>query len=69
MVTGSAIKRVDSETAAPVEIFSKKDILVHADAKERRAERGTGGTRDWTLKDEVCLNPERESPETLKQAA
>ncbi|MET3135160.1 iron complex outermembrane receptor protein [Oxalobacteraceae bacterium GrIS 1.11] len=26
VVTGSAIKRVDSETAAPIEIFTKKDI-------------------------------------------
>ncbi|MEC5163947.1 iron complex outermembrane receptor protein [Janthinobacterium sp. CG_S6] len=27
IVTGSAIKRVDAETAAPVEIYTKKDIL------------------------------------------
>jgi putative transposase len=42
---------------------------VYADAKARRPERWTGATRDWKLKDEVWLNPERESPEILKQAA
>ena len=42
---------------------------VYAQAKERRPERWSGATRDWKLKDEVWLNPERESPEILKQAA
>ena len=28
VVTGSAIKRVDAETAAPVEIYTKKDIEI-----------------------------------------
>lgn len=42
---------------------------VYEAAKQRRPERWSGATRDWTLKDEVWLNPERNQPETLKQAA
>ena len=42
---------------------------VYADAKQRHPERWSGTTRDWTLKDEVWLNPERCQPESLKQAA
>lgn len=42
---------------------------VYAAAKQRRPERWSGATRDWKLKDEVWLNPERVQPETLKQAA
>ncbi len=42
---------------------------VYAAAKKRRPERWTGATREWELKDEVWLNPERGAPEILKQAA
>ncbi len=42
---------------------------VYAEAKQRRPERWSGETRNWTLKDEVWLNPERTQPEVLKQAA
>lgn len=38
-------------------------------AKKRRPERWSGATRDWQLKEEVWLNPERSQPEALKQAA
>jgi putative transposase len=42
---------------------------VHEAAKQRRLERWSGPARDRTLKDEVWLNPERNQPEALKQAA
>jgi putative transposase len=42
---------------------------VYEAAKQRRPERWSGATRDWELKDEVWLNPERNQPEELKQAA
>ena len=38
-------------------------------AKQRRPERWSGDTRNWNLKDEVWLNPERDQPNLLKQAA
>ena len=38
-------------------------------AKQRRPERWSGDTRNWNLKDEVWLNPERDQPKILKQAA
>jgi putative transposase len=50
------------------EILQQRE-RVYAAAKERRPERWTGATRDWKLKEEVWLNPERESPEILKQVA
>lgn len=42
---------------------------VYKAAKERHPERWSGDTRDWKLEDEVWLNPERKTPEILKQAA
>lgn len=42
---------------------------VYEAAKQRHPERWSGATRDWTLKDEVWLNPERNQPEALKKAA
>jgi putative transposase len=42
---------------------------VYAAAKQRNPERWSGPTRDWRLKNEVWLNPERSPPEVLKQAA
>ena len=42
---------------------------VYEAAKERHPERWTGETRDWNLKDEVWLNPERNQPEELRNAA
>ena len=38
-------------------------------ARQRRPERWSGDTRNWNLKDEVWLNPERDQPKILKQAA
>lgn len=42
---------------------------VYEAVKQRRPERLSGATRDWELKEEVWLNPERDQPEVLKQAA
>jgi putative transposase len=42
---------------------------VYEAAKQRCPERWSGATRDWKLKDEVWLNPERADPEVLKLAA
>ena len=41
---------------------------VYEAAKQRHPERWTGTTRDWGLKDEVWLNPERKPPEELRKA-
>lgn len=58
-------QRHDGQAA---EILQQRE-RVYAAAKERRPERWTGATRDWKLNEEVWLNPERESPEMLKQVA
>ena len=50
------------------EILRRREQVYEA-AKQRRPERWSGATRDWHLKDEVWLNPERNQPELLKQAA
>ncbi|MFC3377334.1 IS3 family transposase [Rugamonas sp. CCM 8940] len=42
---------------------------VYEAAKQRCPERWSGATRDWKLKDEVWLNPERAEPELVKLAA
>ncbi len=42
---------------------------VYEAAKQRCPERWSGATRNWKLKDEVWLNPERSQPEIVKQAA
>ncbi len=42
---------------------------VYAAAKSRHPERWTGPTRNWELKDEVWLNPERLESETVRRAA
>jgi putative transposase len=42
---------------------------VYQAAKERRPERWSGATRNWSLKNEVWLNPERDVSEILKEAA
>jgi putative transposase len=42
---------------------------VYEAAKKRRPERWTGETRDWNLKNEVWLNPDRNQPEELQKAA
>ncbi|WP_429499430.1 IS3 family transposase [Robbsia andropogonis] len=42
---------------------------VYEAAKKRHPERWTGETRDWNLKGEVWLNPERTQPDELKKAA
>ncbi len=36
---------------------------------ERWPERWSGATRNWKLKDEVWLNPERDLQQILKEAA
>lgn len=42
---------------------------VYEAAKKARPERWTGATRDWDLKNEVWLNPERDRPEESRKAA
>jgi putative transposase len=42
---------------------------VYAEARQRNPRRWSQSTRDWELKDEVWLNPERMQPEELKQVA
>jgi putative transposase len=42
---------------------------VYREAKRRNPQRWSQQTRNWKLKDEVWLNPERIPPEGLKQAA
>jgi hypothetical protein len=42
---------------------------VYEAAKQRCPERWSGATRNWKLKDEVWLNPERAAPEISKLAA
>ena len=42
---------------------------VYEAAKQRYPERWSGATRNWQLKDEVWLNPERADPALLKLAA
>jgi transposase InsO family protein len=42
---------------------------VYEMAKQRRPGRWSGRTRNWQLKDEVWLNPERAAPEISKLAA
>jgi putative transposase len=42
---------------------------VYEAAKRRSPERWSGATRNWVLKDEVWLNPERIEPKMLKQVA
>jgi putative transposase len=42
---------------------------VYQAAKERRPERWSGATRNWSLKNEVWLNPARDVSEILKEAA
>jgi len=42
---------------------------VYAEARERNPRRWSRSTRNWELKDEVWLNPERMQPEELKQFA
>ncbi|MET3131617.1 hypothetical protein AAKU55_001880 [Oxalobacteraceae bacterium GrIS 1.11] len=48
-------------------ILERREQVYEA-AKLRRPERWSGQTRNWKLKDEVWLNPERIQPEALKQA-
>lgn len=43
--------------------------LVYGALKQRKPERWSGATRNWKLKDEVWLNPERTEPGFLKLAA
>ncbi|NHZ67183.1 DDE-type integrase/transposase/recombinase, partial [Massilia genomosp. 1] len=50
------------------EVLRRREQVYEA-AKQHRPERWSGTTRNWNLKDEVWLNPEREQPEILKQAA
>lgn len=42
---------------------------VYESARQRCPERWSGATRNWKLKDEVWLNPERAEPKLLKLAA
>lgn len=47
----------------------RKREQIYADAKTRHPGRWSGQTRNWELKDEVWLNPERLESEQLKLAA
>jgi putative transposase len=47
----------------------KQREQVYAQAKCRNPERWSGQTRNWTISNEVWLNPERTQMEELKQAA
>ena len=58
-------QRHDGRDAA---ILSHRKQVYEA-AKQRHPERWTGATRDWELKDEVWLNPERNPSEELRKAA
>ncbi len=49
-------------------ILQRREKVYEA-AKQRCPQRWSGATRNWDLKDEVWLNPERVQPEILKQAA
>jgi putative transposase len=42
---------------------------VYAEARQRNPRRWSRSTRNWKLKDEVWLNPERMQPEELKKSA
>jgi putative transposase len=58
-------QRHDGRSAA---ILRHREQVYEA-AKQRHPERWSGATRNWALKDEVWLNPERNKTEALKQAA
>jgi putative transposase len=45
-----------SDTGQDAEILAKRDA-VYAAARERRPDRWTGNTRDWTPIESVVLNP------------
>ena len=47
----------------------RQRVQVFEVAKQRHPERWSGATRDWKLKDEVWLNPERNQAEELMLAA
>jgi len=49
-------------------ILAKRE-QVYSEAKSRNPRRWTQQTRNWKLKDEVWLNPERIQPNELKKAA
>jgi putative transposase len=49
-------------------ILRRREQIYEA-AKKHCPERWSGATRNWVLKDEVWLNPERTQPKILKQAA
>ena len=50
------------------EVLAQREI-VYAQAKARNPQRWSGSARNWELKDEVWLNPERMLPAELKQCA
>lgn len=55
--------------AGDADAILRRRELVYEAAKQRRPERWSGATRNWKLKDEVWLNPERDEPGLLKLAA
>ena len=67
----SALKYVTPDQrhkgAAPAILRQRK--AVYAQARARNPQRWSRSTRNWELKDEVWLNPERMQPEKLKQSA
>lgn len=55
--------------AGQADAILRRREQVYAAAKQRCPERWSGATRNWKLKDEVWLNPERAEPELVKLAA
>lgn len=56
------ISPVDRHSGCEKEILEKRK-RVYEEARSKRPERWTKGTRDWSLEDKVYLNPEREPKE------
>ena len=55
--------------AGQADAILRRREQVYEAAKQRYPERWSGATRNWQLKDEVWLNPERADPALLKLAA
>ena len=54
--------------ARDVAVLRQREQVYEA-AKQRHPERWSGATRNWKLKGKIWLNPERNQPEALMQAA
>ena len=63
------IRDVGTAHAGQVDAILRRREHVYEAAKQRCPERWSGATRNWQLKDEVWLNPERADPALFKLAA